>query len=207
MKQLNLVGLLALAAQAATADERFDGLDQYVSAAMQRWEVPGVAIAVVKDGEVVLARGYGVCVIGTDRKVTKDTVFTIASCTKSVLSACVGMLVEEGKLAWDDPVVKHLPRFELANQYLTEHVTLRDLLCHRTGLRRADLLGDGAGFNADEILDRLKLLEPYRRIAHAVHLQQSHVCGPGRGRDTCFWAAVGAIRPRAHFPAAGYGID
>src|SRR5439155_18854270 len=127
-------------------------------------EVPGVAIAVVKDGEVVLARGYGVCVIGTEHKVTKDAVFTIASCTKSVLSACVGMLVEEGKLAWDDPVVKHLPRFELANQYLTEHVTLRDLLCHLTGLRRADLLGDGTGFDADEILGRLKLLEPIAEL-------------------------------------------
>src|SRR5207247_7365595 len=159
MKQLNLVGLLALAAQVGTADERCEGLGQYVSAAMQRWETPGVAIAVVKDSDVVLARGYGVSEIGTDRKVTKDTVFTIASCTKSFVAACVGMLVEEGKVAWDDPVIKHLPGFELANQYLTEHVTLRDLLCHRTGLRRADLLGDDAGFDTQETLGRLKLLE------------------------------------------------
>jgi len=164
MKEIILATLLFLATRLVVAEERFAGLDEYVGAAMQRWEVPGVAIAVVKDGEVVIARGYGVCETGTDRKVTKDTVFTIASCTKSVLSACVGILVEEGKLAWDDPVVKHLPRFELANQYLTEHVTLRDLLCHRTGLRRADLLGDGTGFNADEILGRLKLLEPIAEL-------------------------------------------
>src|SRR5947207_14474741 len=74
------------------------------------------------------------------------------------------MLVEEGKLAWDDPVVKHLPRFELANQYLTDHVTLRDLLCHRTGLRRADLLADGAGFDARVIVSRLKYLEPVAEL-------------------------------------------
>ena len=119
---------------------------------MKTWEVPGLALAVVKDGEIVLVRGYGVGEIGGDRQVNADTVFTIASCTKAFTAAAVGLLVEEGKLRWDDPVVEHLRDFELADRYLTEHVTLRDLLCHRTGLRRADLLGDGAGFDAEEVL-------------------------------------------------------
>jgi CubicO group peptidase (beta-lactamase class C family) len=142
------------------ADERFAGFDAYVTAAMQKWEVPGLAIAVVKDGQVVLARGYGVRELGKGQKVTPDTVFTIASCTKSFVSACVGLLVEEGKLRWDDPVVQHLPEFELAGPDLTKRLTFRDLLTHRTGLRRADLLGDGAGFDSKEILRRLKHLEP-----------------------------------------------
>src|SRR6266851_1020208 len=138
--------LLLLGPRPTRAADHFAGIDPYIREAMQKWEVPGLAIAVVKDGELVLARGYGVSELGKDRKVTKDTVFPIASCTKSFTAACAAMLVEEGKLGWDDPVAKHLPGFELSDPYLTKHVTLRGLLCHRTGLRRADLLGDGAGY-------------------------------------------------------------
>src|SRR5688572_23824733 len=127
------ISLLALATSALNADERFAGLDEYVTAAMKKWKVPGLAIAVVKDGEVVLARGYGVSELGKERKVSANSVFTIASCTKSFTAACVGLLVEEGKLRWDDPVVRRLAEFELADAYLTKHLTLRDLLCHRTG--------------------------------------------------------------------------
>ncbi|MEX2121347.1 MAG: serine hydrolase [Pirellulales bacterium] len=154
-----VVGWLALGPQNARGGDRFGGMDAYIREAMDTWRVPGLAIAVVKDGETVLARGYGVSELGKDRKVRADTVFSIASCAKSFMAACVGLLVEEGKLGWDDPVEKHLPDFELSDRYLTEHVTLRDLLCHRTGLRRADLLGDGTGFGTNEILHRLKHLE------------------------------------------------
>jgi CubicO group peptidase (beta-lactamase class C family)/dienelactone hydrolase len=146
--------------QPAPGGDRFAGMDAYVRAAMEKWEVPGLAVAVVKDGETVLARGYGVCEVGKDRKVTPDTAFPLASTAKSLTAAAVALLVEEGKVRWDDPVVKHLPGFELCDRYLTEHVTLRDLLCHRSGLRRADLLGDGTGFDAGEVLRRLKHLEP-----------------------------------------------
>ena len=104
------------------AAERFAGLDAYVTAAMQKWEVPGLAIAVVKDGEVVLARGYGVSELGKNQKVTADTIFTIASCTKSFVSTCIALLVEEGKLRWDDPVMQHLPEFELVDPYLTKQL-------------------------------------------------------------------------------------
>lgn len=149
---------------AARGGDRFAGMDPYIRSALEKWQVPGLAIAVVKDGEIVLARGYGLCEIGKDRKVSADTAFNLASSAKPFLAASVGMLVEEGKLRWDDPVAKHLPGFELADRYLTEHLTLRDLLCHRTGLRRADLLADGAGFDAKEILRRLKHLEPIAEL-------------------------------------------
>ena len=138
--------------------DRFSGMDTYIRAAMGKWEVPGLAIAVVKDDEVVLARGYGVCELGKDRRVTADTAFPLASCSKSFLAAAVGLLVAEGKLRWDDPVARHLPDFELSDPYLTEHVTLRDLLCHRTGLQRCDLLGDR--FGPEEILRRVKYIPP-----------------------------------------------
>jgi CubicO group peptidase (beta-lactamase class C family) len=133
-------------------------MDEYVEEAMHKWNVPGLAIAVVKDGQVVLANGFGVCRIGQDRKVSAETVFDIASCAKSFVAASVGILVEDGKLHWDDPIRKHLPEFELADPYRTEHATIRDLLCHRTGVQRCDLLADRADFDAGQIISRLKFL-------------------------------------------------
>lgn len=144
--------------QTAAGADRFAGLDPYVLEAMQKWEVPGLAIAVVKDGEVVLARGFGVCELGSDRPVTKETIFSIASCTKSFTAACLGMLVDDGNLSWDDPVRKHLPAFEVADPYVSEHVTLRDLLSHRTGLVRGDLLFVKGDLTREEILRRARFL-------------------------------------------------
>jgi len=132
------------------------GMESYVAAAMERWDVPGLALAVVEDGETVLARGWGVCEVGTDRKVTKDTLFDIASCSKAFVAAAVGVLVEEGEVRWDDPVTTHLPDLEFSDPYLTEHVTLRDMLAHRTGLQRCDLLEDRGDFTPAEILRRVR---------------------------------------------------
>jgi CubicO group peptidase (beta-lactamase class C family) len=145
-------------ASIARAEDRFDGLDAYVREAMEKWQVPGLAIAVLKDGEVVLERGYGVRKIGRDEPVTTDTVFSIASCTKSFTAACIAMLVDEGKLAWDDPVRKHLPEFKVADPYVTENVTIRDFLCHRTGLVRGDLLGMNSSLTRAEMLERMQNL-------------------------------------------------
>src|SRR5262245_9848125 len=157
--------LLLLMTRAARGADPLAGIDAYIEEAMARWEVPGLAIAVVKDGDLVIARGYGVCEIGSDRRVSQDTVFSIASCTKSFTAACIGMLVDEGKLQWDDPVKKHLPDFAVADPYVSEHVTIRDLLCHRTGLVRGDLLFVKGDFSAGEILSRAQFLEqaaPFR---------------------------------------------
>jgi CubicO group peptidase (beta-lactamase class C family) len=150
--------LMVPGSQLVRGADRFAGFDDYVRAAMEKWQVPGVAIAVVKDGEVVIARAYGVCERGTDHQVTLNTLFPIASCAKSFTAACLGMLVDEGKLNWDDPVAKHLTELELSDPYLTKHATLRDLLSHRTGLQRCDFLGDGADFSTPDILRRLKLV-------------------------------------------------
>ena len=91
--------LLKLVDQPAFGNSRFDGVDEYVEAAMKTWETPGLAIAVVKDGEVVLTRGYGVREIGTDRRVDADTLFPIASCAKSFVAASIGVLIDEGSSA------------------------------------------------------------------------------------------------------------
>jgi CubicO group peptidase (beta-lactamase class C family) len=152
--------LVALLGRMLNGADRFDGLDGYVREAMQKWEVPGLAIAVVKDDELVLARGYGICRVGSDRAVAKDTVFSIASCTKSFTAACIGMLVDEKQVQWDDRVKSHWPAFEVADPYITQNATLRDLLCHRTGLVRGDLLFAKGDFSNEEVLRRLRFLPP-----------------------------------------------
>jgi CubicO group peptidase (beta-lactamase class C family) len=144
------------------AQDHFAGFDKYVGEAMEKWQVPGLAIAIVKDGEIVFARGYGNRQLGRDLPVTPDTEFPIASCTKTFTACCIAMLVDEGKLSWDDPVRKHLPDFKVADPYVTEHVTIRDLLCHRTGLVRGDLLGMSGGFTHEEMLNQVQFLPQAR---------------------------------------------
>ena len=158
---IRLLPVLLLIIATARADDRFAGLDAYVAAAMSRWETPGVALAIVKDGEVVLARGYGLCELGTDRKVTPDTRFAIASCAKSFTASGLAAAIDDGQLKWDDPVIKHLPEFQLADPYLTNHVTIRDLFTHRTGLQRGDeLFNSPPNVTAHEILRRINHLKP-----------------------------------------------
>ncbi|MGA7537252.1 MAG: serine hydrolase [Steroidobacteraceae bacterium] len=119
---------MARAASPAVAD-----LDGYVHRAMAQWHVPGLAVAVVKDGRVVLARGYGVRALGKPDRVDADTLFDIGSNTKAFTAAALGTLVAAGKLRWDDRVVEYVPDFRLQSPYVTEQITLRDLLSHRSG--------------------------------------------------------------------------
>lgn len=154
------IGTFAWAAPVLAADA-LEGIDSYIEAAKAKWQVPALAIAVVKDGQVVLVRGYGVREVGESEPVDGQTVFRLASISKTFTAATVGLLVDEGKLAWDHPVKKHLPAFELADSYLTENTTLRDLLCHRVGLETGDIVARRGDLTRDEILGRLKYLQPY----------------------------------------------
>jgi CubicO group peptidase (beta-lactamase class C family) len=116
-------------AQSAPAD-----LDAWVQRAMKTFEVPGIAVAIVKDGKVVVAKGYGVRELGKPDPVDANTLFGIASNTKAFTAAALGILVDEKKLAWDDPVTKHLPTFQMYDPWVTREIQIRDLLSHRAGL-------------------------------------------------------------------------
>ena len=121
------------AAPPTSAPTQLQGLDAYVQRTMHDWHVPGLSVVVVKDGKVVLARGYGVRELGKPGKVDADTLFGIASNTKAFTVAALGTLVASGKLTWDTPVVDVLKDFLLSSPYVTQNLTLRDLLTHRTG--------------------------------------------------------------------------
>jgi CubicO group peptidase (beta-lactamase class C family) len=131
--------LLLVAAGTPVAAQTPPGFDAYVKRVMETFTVPGVAVAIVKDGKVVLARGYGVRRMGEPATVDAATRFGIASNTKLFTATALAILVEEGKLAWDRPVVDYLPAFALSDPYVTRELTVRDLLVHRSGL------GLGAG--------------------------------------------------------------
>src|SRR6266542_58530 len=135
-------------------------LDAIVEASLKEWPVPGVALAVVRDDEVVYLKGYGVREVGGSEPVTPDTLFAIASCTKAFTATAIAALVDDGKMSWDDPVRKHLEFFHLADPLADANVTIRDLLCHRTGLPRHDAISFGAAWGREELLRRAQYLKP-----------------------------------------------
>jgi CubicO group peptidase (beta-lactamase class C family) len=150
---------LALLPRAQAAETPLKDLDDTINHALKDWEVPGLAIAVVKDDAVALARGYGVRKLGDTAPVDGHTLFAIGSASKAFTAAALGMLVDEGKVKWDDPVTKYLPGFQLSDAYVTRELTVRDLLCHRSGLARHDLLWQATGLGRDEILSRLRVVK------------------------------------------------
>jgi CubicO group peptidase (beta-lactamase class C family) len=139
------------------------GFDAYVARVMKAFTVPGVAVAIVKDGRVVLARGYGVRRLGDPTPVDAQTRFGIASNTKLFTATALALLVEEGKVEWDAPVIRYLPWFAMYDPFVTRELTVRDLLVHRSGL------GLGAGdllwwppttYDRKEIARRLRFIRP-----------------------------------------------
>jgi CubicO group peptidase (beta-lactamase class C family) len=137
-------------------------LDADIAEAKAEWPVPGLAVAIVKDGQTVFAKGYGVRTAGDDTPVNEHTLFAIASNTKAFTSAALAMLVEEGKLTWDDPVRQHLPYFQLYDPYVSQEMRIRDLLSHRSGLGTysGDLLWYGTDYSAEEVIRRARHLDP-----------------------------------------------
>ncbi|HTY38338.1 MAG TPA: serine hydrolase [Bacteroidota bacterium] len=140
--------------------EPFPGLNDYVAKAMKQWETPGLALAIVRNDSVIFQKGYGVRRLGGKDPVTPRTMFAIASTTKAMTVACLGMLVDSTKMRWDDPVTNYLPWFQLYDPYVTRELTVRDLLCHRTGLDRGDNLWYFSPYSREEVLRRIRFLKP-----------------------------------------------
>jgi CubicO group peptidase (beta-lactamase class C family) len=138
-------------------------LDEYVARSMKTFEVPGMAVAIVKDGKVLLLKGYGVRKLGESTPVDENSLFGIGSNTKAFTAAALATLVDEGKISWDDPVYERLKGFEMYDPYVSKEMRIRDLLCHRSGLG----LGEGdlmfwphTTFTRDDVVYRLRYLKP-----------------------------------------------
>ena len=147
---------------AQSIDERLKEIDAYAEKARSSWNVPGMAIAIVKDDRVIFAKGYGVREMNKPEKVDENTLFAIASNSKAFTTAALAMLADEGKINWDDKVSKYLPEFQLSDPYVTNELTIRDLVSHRVGLATfsGDLLWYETNYNEDEILRRVRFLKP-----------------------------------------------
>lgn len=150
---------------AAQTSDPLAGFDAYAATALADLKTPGMAVAVVKEGKVVFARGYGVQSVGGTEVVNERTMFPIASVTKVFTVTWLAQLIEERKLKWDDRVVQHLPEFVLHDPHITQEVRIADLVSHRTGLETADLLAYRGDYDRAEILRRLRFVQsvaPFR---------------------------------------------
>lgn len=158
------VSKLAGGKTAASEAANLADFDAYIQRVMSDWKVPGAAIAIVKDGKVVLSKGYGLRDVKNNLPVTEQTMFPIASITKSFTVAALGTLASEGKLDWDKPVREYLPDFRLYDDVLTARVTPRDLVTHRTGLPRHDATWYRSDLTREDMYSRLRFLEPNRDL-------------------------------------------
>lgn len=120
----------------AQVPDEIENLDDFIERGMQDWDIPGMAVGIVHDREVIHAQGYGVKKLEEDDLVNEETIFGVASTTKAMTAAALGMMVDEGKLDWDDRVIEHLPDFQLYDPWVTSKVTVRDLLTHQVGIGR-----------------------------------------------------------------------
>ncbi|MBL8174469.1 MAG: serine hydrolase [Bryobacterales bacterium] len=140
-------------------------LDRIIEDTRRAFDVPGIAVAVVHKDAVIYAKGHGVKSLATNQPVTTSTRFAIASTTKAITTAAMGILIDDGKMHWDDPVRKHIPGFRLSDALANQHVTLRDIVSHRTGLSRHDVLWYNSPWSRQEIIRKIGLVDltkPFR---------------------------------------------
>ncbi|HJQ68101.1 MAG TPA: serine hydrolase [Blastocatellia bacterium] len=162
---LAAVVLFAASAPAQTIDSA--GVDRIMEEALKAWQVPGASLAIVQNDKVVHLKGYGVKEKGSNAPVTPDTLFAIGSTSKAFTTTAMAMLVDEGKINWDDPVRKHIEFFRLSDPLASDQVTLRDIITHRTGLSRHDLLWYRSPWSREETIRRIgyvKLTRPFRSV-------------------------------------------
>jgi CubicO group peptidase (beta-lactamase class C family) len=145
---------------AQKADALVQDLDTYIQKGVSDWQVPGLSVAIVKNGQVLLAKGYGLKELGKPDKVDAQTLFANASTTKAMTAFALALLVDEGKLKWSDKVIKHLPEFKVADPYLTNELTIRDLLTHTGGMGNADFLWAWNTTDPQAIMRQFALAKP-----------------------------------------------
>ena len=142
--------------------EQLNHLDTYYQKVLKEWNIPGMAIAIVKNNSIIFSKGYGYANLEKKTKVDSNTLFAIASNSKAFTATALAQLVEQKKINWTDKVIDYLPYFKMYDEYTTQHTTIEDLLCHRSGLKTfsGDLLWYGTTKTAEEILSVQQHLIP-----------------------------------------------
>jgi len=150
---------------------RIESLDDFILEEMEDWKVPGAAIVIVKNGEVILSKGYGTRNLKENKKVTEETIFAIGSSSKAFTAMVAGILVDEDRLKWDVPVTNYMPWFKMHDIFATERVTVRDMLCHRTGLARNHAAWYLVQCDRKELVRRIRYLLPNRDFRTGIGYQ------------------------------------
>lgn len=160
-KLLPCLFLLALVpAYAQITDATIKEFDAYVEKSRNLFQIPGLAVTVVKDGKVLLKKGYGVRQSGLPQPVDAQTLYACASTTKAMTATCMAILVDEGKVKWDDPVINYLPDFQLYDPFVTRELKIRDLFTHNTGVGNADFLWSFMQIPSEAVIEKMKLVKP-----------------------------------------------
>ncbi|HEY6952338.1 MAG TPA: serine hydrolase [Bacteroidota bacterium] len=157
------IGLTALS-QEVNVEKKLGDFDKYMEKALKDWNAPGVGVGIVVKNRLVFAKGYGYRDYAKKLPVTPNTLYQIASNTKLFTTMSVGLLVADGKLDWDKPIRQYVPSIEFSTEDLNNTVTIRDMLSHRTGISRHDLIWYKSDFSRKELFDRVKYLEPSQPI-------------------------------------------
>jgi CubicO group peptidase (beta-lactamase class C family) len=157
---LLFLALLRPGAAGSAQTKPLEGFDAYVTRSMAAWKVPGLAVAIVRNDSVVLAKGYGVRTLGKPDPVDARTLFAIGSSSKAFTAMAVAMLVDQGKVKWDDRATNYLPELQLYDPYATRELTVRDLLTHRSGLTAADLILYAEHMTRDSALHQVRYVKP-----------------------------------------------
>ncbi|RRQ48132.1 serine hydrolase [Maribacter algicola] len=179
MKKLIVVFLIGCCSQMVSAQKKANNkkLDAMIVQGMNDWKVPGLAAIVVKDGEVVFQKTYGVKNLETKEPIDENTLFNMASTTKAVVAIAMGMLVDDGKLEWDDKVTDYVPYFKLSDSYITDDAQVKDLLTHNLGIGNADALWTLDSLSTKETIQHFRFAEKtsplrggftYQNIMYAV---------------------------------------
>lgn len=161
--QILFIIIIVSATSVFSQNGPLDGLDKQLEQIRKDWEIPGLAVGIVQDDVLIYAKGFGVRELGKPGKVDEQTLFAVASNSKAFTATILGILVDEGKLDWDDRVIDYLPEFQMADAYVTQDMRIRDLLCHRSGLPTfgGDHIWIGNPKNdREKILHQLRYLEP-----------------------------------------------
>ncbi|NNK75456.1 MAG: beta-lactamase family protein, partial [Maribacter sp.] len=167
----------------STTSIDLSALDTYFADMVTNWDIPGASIGIVKDGELIFTGNYGVMEVDTKKAPDKHTLYAIASNSKAFTSAIIGMLVQEGKLNWDDPVKKYLPYFAMYDSWVSEHITIRDILSHRVGL---------GTFSGDNIWYK-STMSSKEIIEHIQYVPQAYEFRAGYGYSNLMYITAGEI--------------